>query len=79
MTNFDSINLLPRHVAVNYLKVKSDTDKVHRTASSIGFICKSFIYFMFYFYCLFRFLLTILLSLFSYLQLHLPYFLTISE
>ena len=41
MSNFDSINLLPRHVAVNYLKLKSDTTKVQRTASSIEFICKS--------------------------------------
>ena len=56
MANFDYINLLPRHVAVNYLKLKSDTSKVN-----------------FYFYCLFHFLLAILLSLFSYLQLHLPY------
>ena len=41
MVNFDSMNLLPRHVAVNYLNLKSDTSKVQRTASSIGFICKS--------------------------------------
>ena len=41
MVNFDSINLLPRHVAVNYLKLKSNTSKVQRTASNIGFICKS--------------------------------------
>ena len=41
MANFDSINLLPGHVAANYLKLKSDTSKVQRTASSIGFICKS--------------------------------------
>ena len=41
MANFDSINLLPRHVAVNYLRSKSESSKVHRTASSIGFICKS--------------------------------------
>ena len=41
MVNFDSMNLLLRHVAVIYLNVKSDTSKVQRTASSIGFICKS--------------------------------------
>ena len=40
MPNFDSINLLPRHVDVNNLKLKSSTSKVQRTASSIGFICK---------------------------------------
>ena len=40
MANFD-INLLPRHVAVNYLKLKSYTSKIQRTASSIGFIRKS--------------------------------------
>ena len=40
MGNFDSINLLPRHVAVNYLKLKSDTSKVQRTTPRIGFICK---------------------------------------
>ena len=40
MSNFDSINLLLRHAAVNYLKSTSDTSKVQRTASSIGFICK---------------------------------------
>ena len=28
-------------VTVNYLKLKSDTGKVRRTASSVGFICKS--------------------------------------
>ena len=38
MVNFDSINLLPRHVAVNYLKLKSNTSKVQRTASNIEFI-----------------------------------------
>ena len=41
MANFDSIKLLPRHVAANYLRLKSETSKVHRTASSIEFICKS--------------------------------------
>ena len=41
MANFDSINLLPRHVAVNYLKLKSDGSKVRRTAWSIRFISKS--------------------------------------
>ena len=41
MANFDSINLLPSHAAVNCLKLKSDTSKVQRTSSSIGFICKS--------------------------------------
>ena len=41
MANFDFINLLPRHVAVNYLKLKSYTSKIQRTASSIGFIRKS--------------------------------------
>ena len=40
MANFDSINLLPRQVAVNYLKLKSDASKVQRTASSTGFIYK---------------------------------------
>ena len=34
MANFDFINLLPRHVAVNYLKLKSHTSKIQRTASS---------------------------------------------
>ena len=43
MANFDFINLLARHVAVNYLKLKSNTSTVQRTASSIGFICKSLI------------------------------------
>ena len=79
MANFDSINLLPRQVAVNYLKLKSDASKVQRTASSIECICKSFfisystsvVYFIFF--------LQSYLSLFSYLQLNLPYFLTISE
>ena len=59
MANFDSINLLPRHVAVNYLKLKSDTSKVQKTASSIGFICKSIfisystsiVYFIFFLQC----------------------------
>ena len=41
MANFDFINLLPKHVAANYLKLKSYTSKIQRTASSIGFICKS--------------------------------------
>ena len=41
MANFDFINLLPRHVAFNYLKLKSYTSKIQRTASSIGFIRKS--------------------------------------
>ena len=41
MANFDYINLLSRHVAVNYLKLKSYTSKIQRTASSIGFIRKS--------------------------------------
>ena len=41
MADFDSINLLPSHLPVNYLKLKSDNRKVQRTASSIGFICKS--------------------------------------
>ena len=40
MANFD-INLIPRHVDVNYLKLKSYTSKIQRTASSIGFIRKS--------------------------------------
>ena len=56
MANFDSINLLPRQVAVNYLKLKSDASKVQRTASSTGFICKllfvsystSIVYFIFF-------------------------------
>ena len=39
MANFDFINLLARHVAVNYLKLKSNTS----TVQSIGFICKSLI------------------------------------
>ena len=43
MANFDSINLLPRHVAVNCLKLKSDISRVRGTKSGIGFICKSFI------------------------------------
>ena len=41
MANSHFIDLLPRHIAVNYLKLKSYTSKIHRTASSIGFICKS--------------------------------------
>ena len=77
MTSFGITNLLPRHFAANNLKLKFDTGKVQRAALSIGFICKTF--FIFYFYCLFHFRLTILLSLFRYLQLHLPYFPTISE
>ena len=32
MENFDSINLLLRHVSANDLKLKSDTSKVQRTA-----------------------------------------------
>ena len=79
MANSHSINLLPRHVAVNYLKLKSDTSKVQRTASNIGFICNSLfvsysspiVYFISF--------LKIILSLFSCLQLHLSYFLTKSE
>ena len=43
MTNFDSINLLLRHVSANDLKLKSDTSKVQRTASSIGFIFNFFL------------------------------------
>ena len=35
MVNFDSINLLPRHVAINYLKLKYDTSKVLVTGSNI--------------------------------------------
>ena len=35
------INLLSRHVAVNYLKLKYYTSKIQRTASSIGFTPKS--------------------------------------
>ena len=79
MANSHSINLLPRHVAVNYLKLKSDTSKVQRTASNIGFICKSLfvsysspiVYFISF--------LKIILSLFSCLHLHLSYLLTKSE
>ena len=41
MANFNSMSLLPRLVAINYLKLKSDTSKVHTTALSIAFICKS--------------------------------------
>ena len=41
MENFHFINLLPRHVAVNYLKLKSYTRKIQRTSSSIGFTRKS--------------------------------------
>ena len=41
MANFDFIDLPPRHDAVNYLKLKSYTSKIHGAASSIGFICKS--------------------------------------
>ena len=40
MANFDFINSLPRHVADNYLKLKSYTSKTQRTVSSIGFIRK---------------------------------------
>ena len=38
MAIFDFINLLPRHVAINYLKLKSYTSKIQRIVSSIGFI-----------------------------------------
>ena len=41
MANFDSVNLIPRHVPVIYLKFKSDTSKVQRTALGIGFISNS--------------------------------------
>ena len=41
MASFDFINLLPRHFAVNCVKLKSYISKIQRTASSIGFICKS--------------------------------------
>ena len=41
MANFAFINLLPRHVAVNYVKLKSYTSKIQRTAWSIGFMSKS--------------------------------------
>ena len=41
MENFHFINLLPRHVAVNYLKLKSYTRKIQRTSLSIGFTRKS--------------------------------------
>ena len=41
MANFDSVNLIPRHVAVIYLKLKWDTSKVLRTALRIGFISNS--------------------------------------
>ena len=43
MANFDSTNLLPRHVSDNDLKLKSDTSKVQRTASSIVFIFNFFL------------------------------------
>ena len=41
MANIDFIKLLPQHVAVNYLKLKSYTSKIQRAASSTGFIRKS--------------------------------------
>ena len=50
MANFDFINLLPRHVAVNYLKLKSYTSKIQRTASSIGFIRGKALFFKIKFY-----------------------------
>ena len=34
-------NLLPRHVAADYLKLKSITSKLQKTVSSIAFINKS--------------------------------------
>ena len=43
MANSDSTNLLLRHVSANDLKLKSDTSKVQRTASSIGFIFNFFL------------------------------------
>ena len=43
MANFDFINSLTRHVADNYLKVKSYTSKIQKTASSIGFIRKLYV------------------------------------
>ena len=75
MGNFDSINLLPGHVAVDNLELKSDTSKVQKTASRIGFIFKS----LFISHSASIVYFGILLSLFSYLHSHLPYFLTISE
>ena len=41
MANSNFINSLPRHVAVNHLKLKSYTSKIQITASSRGFIHKS--------------------------------------
>ena len=41
MANFDSVNLIPRHVVINYLKLKYDNSKVLGTGLNIGFICKS--------------------------------------
>ena len=41
MANTNLFNLLPRHIAADYLKLKSITRKLQRTASSIAFIKKS--------------------------------------
>ena len=58
----------------NWNLILTKSNKQHR-----AYNLSSIVYFIFYVYCLFHFPLTILLNLFSYLQLQLPYFLPISE
>ena len=41
MPNTILFNLLPRHVATDYLKLKSITSKLQRTASGIAFMKNS--------------------------------------
>ena len=41
MANTNLFNLLPRHIAADYSKLKSITSKLQRTASSIAFIKKA--------------------------------------
>ena len=41
MANTNLFDLLPRHIAADYLKLKSITSKLQRTACSIAFIKKS--------------------------------------
>ena len=41
MASYYLIRKLPRHIAVEYYKLKSLSSKIQRTSSSIGFIYKA--------------------------------------
>ena len=44
MASYYLIRKLPRHIAVEYYKLKSSSSKIRRTSSSIGFIYKAIFY-----------------------------------